>query len=345
MKILVTGGFGNVGRSAVNACLAAGHSVTILESPSALKRAKSGLQRIIRTRWRQCGFVFGDIRSPEDVKKALSSIEGGPDAIIHLAAILPPASERDERRTMDINTGGAKNLVDACRTLGFSPRLVLASSIAIYGDRLTDFWIGAEDAVRPSDFYSRSKVDCEKLVRESGLDFVILRLSYVVWAKWLPFSPMLFAMPPKTRIEVVHTEDAGRAFASAAATPGVEGRTFDIGGGALCRTNFRSYMDRIFRYHGLSDSGFLDDSYFAAGDFHCGWYTDSDEAEEKLHFRSKTLEDYYEEVRWDRRWLAPLIWLVGPVARKWLAMMSPFKGARRKRQEAGSSRILQPTKP
>jgi hypothetical protein len=42
MEILVTGGFGNVGRSAVKACIAAGHNVTILESPQAMAKADAG---------------------------------------------------------------------------------------------------------------------------------------------------------------------------------------------------------------------------------------------------------------------------------------------------------------
>ncbi len=340
MKILVTGGFGNVGRSAVNACLAEGHSVVIFESPSALKRASAGLRKLIKARWAACRFVFGDMRSPADLHRAFSAFDDGPDAVIHLAALIPPAADRDEARTWEVNAGGTKNIIEVCRESPRRPRLVLASSIAIYGDRLTNFWIKSSDEVHPTETYSRTKVECESLLRSSGLEFVILRLSYVVWAKWLPFDPLLFSMPPETRLEIIHTEDAGRAFAAASSTPEAAGQTLDIGGGSLCRTSFRAYLDRVFRYFGLGDSSFLPESAFAASNFHCGWYEDSDYAESVLHFRRKTLEDYYEEVRWETRFLAPFASLASPLVKRWLIGKSPFiQSARRRRARHSPGRL------
>lgn len=344
MNILVTGGFGNVGRSTVNACLAAGHAVAIFESSSALKRAGASLRRLLNTRWAACRIIFGDIRSAEDIQKAFAAFDTGPDAVIHLAAIIPPASDRDSEKTWAINVGGTSTLVAACQEAMKKPRIVLASSIAIYGDRLSNFWIKTTDELCPTDIYSRTKVECESLLRGSGLDFAILRLSYVAWAKWLPFDPLLFSMPPETRLEIIHTEDAGRAFAAAASLPEAKGRTLDIGGGSLCRTSFRAYLDRVFRYFGLGDSTFLPENAFAAANFHCGWYADSDEADSLLKFRRKTLEDYYEEVRWETRFLQPLVFMVGPAAKRWLLRKSPFKPSDRRRRAASSPGRLQLTK-
>ena len=350
MNILVTGGFGNVGRSTVAACMNSGHSVTVFESPSALKRAGAGFRRLVRTRWGKCRIIFGDVRSPADVGAAFDSIEGGPDAVIHLAALIPPAADRDAGRTWDINVGGTACVINACAKLPKKPHFVLASSIAIYGDRLADFWINSSDEVKPGDTYSRTKIECESLLKKSGLEYTILRLSYVVWAKWLPFDPLLFAMPPETRLEIIHTEDAGRAFAAAASTQAARGKTLDIGGGALCRTSFRAYLDRIFRYFRLGDSAFLPDDSFASGDFHCGWYQDSDYSDSILHFRRKTLEDYYEEVRWETRSLGPFVYLVRPIIKRWLSRKSPFTvsnrrtGAARRAREAHSPGRLQLSK-
>ncbi len=335
MKILITGGFGNVGRSTVNACVRAGHETVIFESPSALKNAKAGLHNLIKTRWRGCRLMTGDVRSLQDVERALLAFEGGPDAIIHLAALIPPASERDEAKTRSINIGGLQNILAVCVKNNLRPRIVFASSIATYGDRLKDFWIKKEDPLRPSDVYSQTKAACEQLLSQSGFEYVILRLSYVAWAQWLPFDPLLFAMPPETRIEIIHTEDAGRAFANAAVLPGIGGKVFNIGGGAACRTSFRAYLDRMFRYFGLGNSDFLSDELFAKDSFHCGWYADSDEADSMLQFRRKTLEDYYEEVRWEKRLLAPLAFLAAPLVKAWLVKMSPNFKRKSKEREAG----------
>lgn len=336
MRILITGGFGNVGRSTVNACVRAGHKTAIFESTSALKKAKAGLQNLIKNRWQGCHLIPGDIRSLQDVERAILSFEDGPDAIIHLAALIPPASELDTEKTKSINIGGLHNILAVCTKNNLHPRIVFASSIAVYGDRLKDFWIKKEDPLHPSDVYSQTKVSCEQLLSQSGFEYVILRLSYVVWAQWLPFDPLLFSMPPETRLEIIHTEDAGRAFANAAVLPGIGGQIFNIGGGAPCRTSFRAYLDRMFRYFGLGNSDFLSDELFAKDSFHCGWYADSDEADSMLQFRRKTLEDYYEEVRWEKRLLAPLASLIAPLVKAWLAKISPNFKMKSKEQKAGT---------
>lgn len=336
MKVLVTGGFGNVGRSVVAACMAKGDEVAVFDSPKALARGAKGLKSLIRGRWGSSPLYLGDIRDEAALSKALEAA-GWPDAVIHLAALIPPAADRDEKRTWDVNLGGLEALVAAALRAPRKPRIVLASSIAIYGDRISDFWIGVDDPPAPTDPYGETKVACEALLKKSGLEYSILRLSYVVWAKWFPFDPLLFSMPPETRIEIIHTEDAGRAFASAAREKEAVGKIFNIGGGQGCRTGFRVYLDRIFLYFGLGKSDFLPDEAFASGGFHCGWYKDSDRAEEVLKFRSKTLEDFYEEVRWEERFLRPLVRLASPVAKTWLRRKSPFL-SRRARAREGSSR-------
>ena len=103
MEILVTGGFGNVGRSAVKACIAAGHEVTILESPQAMAKADPELRRMLRSPWRNCRILFGDLRRLETLRNLFSSFDKGPDAIIHLAALIPPAADRTRE-----NSGGER---------------------------------------------------------------------------------------------------------------------------------------------------------------------------------------------------------------------------------------------
>jgi nucleoside-diphosphate-sugar epimerase len=323
MKVLVTGGFGNVGRSVVASCIAWGDEVSVFDSPKALAKGAKGLKNLIRGRWGSSRLFLGDIRDEAAILKALE-VARWPEAVIHLAALIPPAADVDEKKTWDINVGGTKALIEACSKAAKKPKIVLASSIATYGDRLSNFWIGTEDPPAPTETYGASKVACETMLKDSGLDFSILRLSYVVWAKWFPFDPLLFSMPPETRIEIIHTEDAGRAFASAARKDEAKGRVFNIGGGQACRTNFRSYLDRIFLNFGLGRSGFLPNEAFATGGFHCGWYKDSDQAETVLQFRSKTLADFYEEVRWEKRFLRPLIRAASPFAKAWLRAKSPY---------------------
>jgi nucleoside-diphosphate-sugar epimerase len=232
----------------------------------------------------------------------------------------------DPEQARAVNVGGTANLVAACGKLPSPPRFVLASSVAAYGDRLDDYWIAVGDELAPSpgDEYGRTKVAAEALLRGSGLDFAILRLGAVMSRKKLEPDPLLFSMPLRTRLEILHTEDAGRAFAEAACRELASGRTLDIGGGQSCRIDYRGFLDRIFRLIGLGCVGRFPESAFASSGFHCGWFEDSDEAEALLGFRRKSLDDFFAEVRAETRAWRPFAALAAPFVRARMLASSPF---------------------
>jgi nucleoside-diphosphate-sugar epimerase len=326
-RVLVTGAFGNVGRSTVAACLAEGYAVTAFEADTG--RTRRLAPRLLRA-WGTSGSAprleFGDVRDPGVARRIVE----GQDAVLHLAALIPPAADRAPQLARSVNVGGTANLIAACLALPSPPRFVFASSVATYGDRVKDFWIKTGDALAPSpgDEYGRTKVEAEALLRSSGLDFVILRLGAIMWRKKLDPDPLLFSMPLGTKLEICHTEDTGRAFARAAAREGISGRTLDIGGGPSCRTDYRSFLDRMLGLIGLGGVSRFPEAAFARSGFHCGWYADSDEAEELLRFRRKGLEDYYEEVGEETRAIKPFAALVAPLVRARMLAASPFWRAR-----------------
>ncbi len=341
LNILVTGAFGNVGRSTVAACLAEGDSVTVLEADT--KRTRR-LARSLARPWSGRGpaprIMLGDVRDPEIARRAVA----GQDAVLHLAALIPPAADRNPGLARSINVGGTATLIEAARACAggaHMPRFVLASSVAAYGDRISNYWIRSDDALSPSpgDEYGRTKVEAEALLRAAGrateLPFVILRLAAIMWRKKLDPDPLLFSMPLRTKLEICHTEDTGRAFAKAARVEGILGRTFDIGGGESCRTDYSSFLDRMLRLIGLGGVSRFPSEAFASSGFHCGWYADSDEAERTLSFRRKGLEDYYAEVAEETRLIRPLAAMAAPLVRLRMLAASPFWRARRPRPLPG----------
>lgn len=330
MRVFVSGGFGNVGISTVRILLSAGHEVCVFEHPSVRKKRSARLRELLRTSGSKLKVFFGDIADEVALSEAMASfgIDGsseGPLSVIHLAGIIPPLADKNPELAYRINVGGTKALLSVCSVLPRPPRFVFASSIALYGDRLAMPWISVNDMLLPNDTYSKTKLECESLIKSSGLEWVILRLSYVVSSDWLPFDPLLFEVPLETRFEVLHTEDAGRAFAAACQNPHAAGRIFNIGGGAACRTTYRAYLDRLMRLFGLGSASFLPDELFAKSNFHCGWFADSDEAERILQFRSKTLEDYYSEVQWRMRFLRPMVSMAAFAIKPWIRAQSPYR--------------------
>jgi nucleoside-diphosphate-sugar epimerase len=178
---------------------------------------------------------LADLTDPSAVTDLLRAVS--PAAIIHLAAIIPPACYARPELARKVNVDATGFLLAAAAALPKPPRFVQASSVATYGGRnphhLTDV-LTADTPLRPSDSYGAHKVEAEQLVRGSGLDWVILRLGGVLTAEpqlGLDLDTLYFeaSLPVDGRIQTVDVRDVARAFVGATTAP-VIGETLLIGG-------------------------------------------------------------------------------------------------------------------
>jgi len=138
--------------------------------------------------------------SPTNLLQAVS-----PAAIIHLAAIIPPACYARPGLARRVNVDATGLLIDAAAALPNPPRFVQASSVAAYGARnphpLGDL-LTADTPLRPSDVYGVHQMEAENLLRASRLDWVILRLGGVRTAERMgwrryparPGAPVMHAL-------------------------------------------------------------------------------------------------------------------------------------------------------
>jgi dTDP-4-dehydrorhamnose reductase len=124
--------------------------------------------------------------SPTNLLQAVS-----PAAIIHLAAIIPPACYARPGLARRVNVDATGLLIDAAAALPNPPRFVQASSVAAYGARnphpLGDL-LTADTPLRSSDVYGVHQMEAENLLRASRLDWVILRLGGVRTAERMGWS-------------------------------------------------------------------------------------------------------------------------------------------------------------
>ena len=275
----------------------------------------------------QTEIIWGDIRNPEDVRKAVEGV----DVILHAAGIIPPAADHHPQLAWAVNVGGTKNLVDAIRHLAVHPKLVFTSSISVYGDRVTDPEIQVGDPLRPSlgDEYAQTKIEAESIIRNSGIRWSIFRLCGIL-VKRLKVQPLMFHMPLDTALEWCHDSDAGYALVQAIEPTSILGKIFNLGGGEQCRVKARDFLAEMFPIWGLR-SDILPDYAFATQNFHSGYYADGENLNKILQFRRRTLKDYIDAMKTRISPFQRLLVqsLPRPLVRSWLLKMSePLKAVR-----------------
>jgi nucleoside-diphosphate-sugar epimerase len=141
---------------------------------------------------------IADVVEPERVADAAMSIDtvvadvaetgvasdlvsGRPDVIFQLAAVLSGEAEADLEKGYRVNLDGTRLLLDGVRTVGrgYCPRVVFASSIAVFGAPLPEV-IGDDHCLTPLTSYGTQKAIGELLLsdytRRGFLDGVGIRL-------------------------------------------------------------------------------------------------------------------------------------------------------------------------
>jgi len=288
MNVLVTGAFGNVGTSALKALIARGHHVRCLDLETRVNR------RTARRFGDAVEVVWGDLRRHEDVRLAVR----GQDVAVHLAFIIPKMSAtgvESEKRpdwARRINIGGTRNLLTAMASLKSPPKILFASSYHVFGRTQHEPPPRTlEDPVQPTEYYSRHKVACERMVRASGLTWSIFRLAATLPLA-IQLDPGMFDVPLENRMEFVHTRDVGEAIATGVSRDEIWGRTLLIGGGQACQYTYREIVEAVLGGMGV---GMLPEDAFTTTPFPTDWI-DTSESEALLHYQSRDLQDYVTEM-------------------------------------------------
>ena len=208
--ILVTGGTGFVGTAVVRALRVEGRPVR------ALVRDEAAAERL---RALGCETVVGDMTDPASLRRAVQGV----DTVVHLVAILAGKPEEFER----VMSQGTRDLVAIAQEEGVR-RFILMSAL------------GTDEQTKDLVPYYRAKWDMEQIVKESGLEHVIFRPSFVFGpdggalqqfrriAKLAPVTPIVG--PGTQRLQPIWIEDVAAYFAAAIDKPEAANRTFEVGG-------------------------------------------------------------------------------------------------------------------
>jgi cholest-5-ene-3beta,7alpha-diol 3beta-dehydrogenase len=315
-RVLLTGASGAVGFEAFKELLRRSDRylprVLALNTPSE--------QKFFQPYAHQAEFVWGDLRDPKDVARAVA----GTDVVLHVGAIIPPLADHRPELAQAVNLGGTRNVIAAIQKQNSPPKLIYTSSISVYGDRVKTPNIRVGDPLNPSlgDQYAVTKIVAEAAIRDANLEHTILRLCGILTPR-LKIQPLMFHMPLDTALEWCHASDAGLALVNAIENESVNGGIFNLGGGERCRIRAREFLRVMLPLFGL-DPLVIPEYAFALKNFHSGYYADGDEVEESLQFRRKTLCDYFESARksispWQRLGIRSV---PKPIVRAYLERMS-----------------------
>ena len=160
MRILVTGGGGQIGSELVHQLHDAGHSLHVFD----LAPRPAGLPDAV-------AWTRGDVSIRAEVFDVVAAAQ--PEVMYHLAALLSATGENIPHRAYTVNMEGTRNALEAARTYGVR-QVMFASTIAVFGPDLPDP-VPNEVSLRPTTMYGVTKVAGEMLGEyyddKWGIDF------------------------------------------------------------------------------------------------------------------------------------------------------------------------------
>lgn len=181
MRVLVTGGAGFIGSHVVDACVAAGHHVAVVDNLHNGKLANVNPQAT---------FYQVDIRNAEALGRVFAQEQ--PEAIAHQAALADVRGSLQEPATYaEVNLIGSIHLLELARQHGVRKFVYASTGGAVYGE--PEFLPVTEDhPINPLDPYGASKHALEHYLflykHNYGLDYVVLRYPNVYGPRQDPFG-------------------------------------------------------------------------------------------------------------------------------------------------------------
>lgn len=172
MRVLVTGGAGFIGSHVVDAFVADGHEVSVLDNLSTGKLANLNPAATL---------YEADIRDPQGLARVFTAAR--PEVVCHQAALADVrASMREPEVYAEVNIIGSINLLEAARRHGVKKFIYASTGGAAYGEPET-LPVDESHPVNPLDCYGASKHTVEHYLfiynHAYGLDNVTLRYSNV----------------------------------------------------------------------------------------------------------------------------------------------------------------------
>lgn len=285
MRVLITGGAGRLGINVCQAFLKDGFQVRVLDLDTPRNR------KSVRELGEKAEVMWGDVTQPELVRRAIEGV----DTVVHMAAILPPVAYEKPELAARVNVGGTRVIVDLIKEKGGRIPLVYTSSVAVFGPTpgATEPISPDRNGPHPRGAYGETKLQAENLIREAGIDHVILRLTATMYLAFeMSDLKRMFSVPLNNRVEYCHPHDTATAILNAVKSfDAVNGSTLVISGGREQRMLYRDMIAAILGVLGLPVPPVRK---FTREPYYLDWY-DTSKSQALLRFQRKTFVDYLKD--------------------------------------------------
>ena len=285
MRVLITGGAGRLGITVCKAFLHDGFQVRVFDLNTDVNR------KSIKRLKGKAEVIWGDITKPDSVKKALEEV----DAVVHMAGILPPLAYEKPELAAKVNVGGTRIIVDLIKERGGNIPFLFTSSVAAFGPTPAASQPLCPEKIKsnPRGAYGETKLQAEDIIKESGINYVILRLTATMY---LSFSisdlKRMFTVPLNNRVEYCHPNDTASAILNAIKNFDMAKRNIlVISGGPEQRM---LYKDMIRAMMGIMGLPLPPARKFTTEPYYLDWY-DTTKSQELLKFQKHTFADYLKD--------------------------------------------------
>lgn len=301
----MTGTSGNMGREALKQTL----ELNDAEWVRILLSNKKKNDKLAKQLKKQYGDRIQIVRGSVADENACCELVKGTDYVIHMAAVIPPASDKSFARSESCNYKGAVNMVNAIKAQAKQPKYIHVSTVALYGSRNERHpWgrVGDPLLVSPFDPYAVHKLKGELYCLEAGLErWAVLRQTAMLYPEMMSANTkdgLMFHTVVNAPLEWSTSRDSGRLvkhiFERDAKGEVNEfwKKIYNIGAGFRGReTGYDTFNDG-FKMIGGSAEKFFKPNWLATRNFHGVWFSDGDELEEMFHYQRDGVKEYWDEV-------------------------------------------------
>ncbi len=305
MKIAMTGTSGQMGREALKQSL----ELPEVEWVRILLTKKKRNDKLAKALQKKYGARIQIVRGQLSERSVCDALVKDAEIVVHMAAVIPPASDNFPERSEECNRVGTCTLIDAVKACKVQPKYIHISTVALYGNRNEKHpfgRVGDPLLVSPFDRYAMDKLYAERYCLDAELKcFVVLRQTAMLHPDMMKNNlsdGLMFHTPLNAPLEWVSSRDSGFLIRrilereSKGELGGFWNNIYNIGAGKKGRcTGYDTFNDGFAIIGGTTEKFFYPNE-LAPRNFHGLWFYDAEELEALFSFQRDGVKEYWKEI-------------------------------------------------